>query len=265
MKQVALITGASSGIGKELAYIHAKKGGDLILVARRKKELKELKQELKNDYHVTAVVIAKDLSDSNAAAEIYSETQSMGITVEFLINNAGFGGFGYFHERSIDDYLNMIHVNIISLMLLTRLYLPGMIERGSGRILNVSSTASFVPGPLQAVYFASKAFVTSFSQAIAEEVKDKGVTVTALCPGMVDTEFVELSGMGKSNIIKHHKPASPKRTARIGYHDMMEGKLLSFDNRILKFSINWLVHLFPRKTILKILRKSMDKKTSHML
>jgi uncharacterized protein len=262
MKQVALITGASSGIGKELAYIHAKNGCDLVLVARRKKELKELKKKLEFEFHVTAVVIAKDLSFPSAAREIYSETQSMGITVEYLINNAGFGGFGYFHERSMDNFMNMIHVNIISLMLLTRLYLPGMIVRGSGRILNVSSTASFVPGPLQAVYFASKAFVTSFSQAIAEEVKDKGVTVTALCPGMVDTEFVELSGMGESNIMKHQKPASPEKTARIGYHDMMKGKLLSFDNRMLKFSINWLIHLFPRKTILKILRKTMDKKTT---
>jgi uncharacterized protein len=262
MKQVALITGASSGIGKELAYIHAKNANDLVLVARREKELNELKQELKSAFNVTAVVIAKDLSDPNAAQEIYSETQSRGITVEYLINNAGFGGYGYFHERDLTTCLNMIHVNIISLMMLTRLYLPGMIERRSGRILNVSSTASFVPGPLQAVYFASKAFVTSFSQAIAEEVKNMGVTVTALCPGMVDTEFVELSGMGESNIMKHQKPASPRKTARIGYHDMMKGKLLSFDNRLLKFSINWLVQLFPRKTILKILRKTMDKKTT---
>jgi uncharacterized protein len=262
MKQAALITGASSGIGKELAYIHAKRGSDLILVARREKELNELKQELKSAYNVAAVVIVKDLSEPNAALEIYSETQSMGITIEYLINNAGFGGYGYFHERDMDSCVNMIHVNIISLMMLTRLYLPGMIERGSGRILNVSSTASFVPGPLQAVYFASKAFVTSFSQAIAEEVKEKGITVTALCPGMVDTEFVELSGMGESNIMKHQKPSSPEKTARIGYTDMMKGKLLSFDNRLLKFSLNWLIHLFPRKTILKILRKTMDKKTT---
>jgi uncharacterized protein len=262
MKQVALITGASSGIGKELAYIHAKTGGDLVLVARRKKELQKLEQELKTAFHVTSVVIVKDLSEPNAAHEIYSETQSMGITIDYLINNAGFGGYGYFHERSIDDYMDMIHVNVISLMLLTRLYLPGMIARGHGRILNVSSTASFFPGPLQAVYFASKAFVTSFSQAIAEEVKNKGITVTALCPGMVDTEFVDLSGMGESNIIKHQKPSSPQKTANIGYRDMMKGKLLSFDNRLLKFSINWLVHLFPRKTILKILRKTMDKKAT---
>ena len=260
MKQVALITGASSGIGKELAYIHAKTGGDLVLVARRKKELEKLKQELKTSFHVTAVIIVKDLSEPDAAREIYSETQSMGITIDYLINNAGFGGYGYFHERSMDDYMDMINVNVISLMLLTRLYLPGMVERRNGRILNVSSSASFVPGPLQAVYFASKAFVTSFSQAIAEEVKEKGVTVTALCPGMVDTEFVDLSGMGESNIMKHQKPASPQKTAEIGYHDMMKGKLLSFDNRLLKFSINWVVQFFPRKTILKILRKIMDKK-----
>lgn len=258
MKHVALITGASSGIGKELARIHAEKGKDLVLVARREKELIELAKQFKKSFNIETVVIAKDLSKAEAPHEIYAETQSRGIVVEYLINNAGFGGFGYFHERNMEDYIDMVNVNIVSLMVLTRLYLPGMVERRNGRILNVSSTASFVPGPLQAVYFASKAFVTSFSQAIAGEVKDKGVTVTALCPGMVDTEFVELSGMGEANIMKLQKPRSPSYTAEMGYNDMLKGKLLSFDNKLLKFSINWIVNLLPRNTIIKIIRKSMN-------
>src|SRR5690606_38620052 len=122
---------------------------------------------------------------------IFRETESEGIQIDYLINNAGFAGYGYFHERTLKNDLDMINVNVTSLMLLTKLYLPGMVARGQGRILNVSSTASFLSGPLQSVYYATKAFVTSFSQALAEELRDKGVTATALCPGMVNTEFVE--------------------------------------------------------------------------
>ena len=195
MKHVALITGASSGIGKELARIHAKQGNDLILIARREKELMELKQELKTNFNVTVLVIVKDLSEPGAPKEIYTETNNSEIEVEYLINNAGFAGYGLFHERTMEDDLNMLNVNITSLMLLTKLYLPDMVARRSGKILNVSSTASFLPGPMQAVYYASKAFVTSFSQALSEELKDKGVTVTALCPGLVNTGFIESSGM----------------------------------------------------------------------
>ncbi|HAA23616.1 MAG TPA: short-chain dehydrogenase, partial [Cytophagales bacterium] len=150
MKNVALITGASSGIGLELAHIHAEKGGDLIIVARRAEKLASLKQELETKHKVQVHTIAKDLSEPTAAQEIFDEVTQAGITIEYLINNAGFGGQGKFHEREWQQDLNMINLNVVALTALTRLFLPNMVARNSGRVLNVSSTASFLPGPLQA-------------------------------------------------------------------------------------------------------------------
>ena len=259
MKSTALITGASSGIGKELARIHAAKGGDLVLVARRENELLALKTELESKFGVKVEIISKDLSNIQSATEIFVETERLEIQVEYLINNAGFGGHGLFYEREMEKDLAMVNVNITSLMLLTRLYLPGMVTRGNGKILNVSSTASLLPGPLQAVYYASKAFVTSFSQAIAEELKGTGVTVTALCPGPVATEFFGTANMEGVKMLKTQKAMTPAKTAAIGYRDMMKGKLLSFDNGLLKFSLNWLVPLLPRRWVLKVSRMTMEK------
>lgn len=259
MECTALITGASSGIGKELARIHAGKGGDLVLVARRENELLALKTELESKFGVKVEIISKDLSDVNTPSEIFAETEKHGIQVEYLINNAGFGGHGLFYEREMEKDLAMVNVNITSLMLLTRLYLPGMVKRGAGKILNVSSTASFLPGPLQAVYYASKAFVTSFSQAIAEELKGTGITVTALCPGPVATEFFGTANMEGVKMLKTQKAMTPAKTAAIGYRDMIKGRLLSFDNGLLKFSLNWLVPLLPRRWVLKVSRMTMEK------
>lgn len=259
MKNVALITGASSGIGKELAKIHASKGGDLVLVARREKELTDLKNNLESEFKVRVLIISKDLSDTTTPAEIFAETEKLGIQIEYLINNAGFGGHGFFHERELGKDQSMVNVNITSLMLLSRLYLPGMVERRKGKILNVSSTASLLPGPLQAVYYASKAFVTSFSQALAEELNGTGVTVTALCPGPVATEFFDTANMHGVKMLKTQKAMTPAKTAAIGYRDMMKGKLLSFDNGLLKFSLNWMVPLLPRRWVLKVSRMTMEK------
>ena len=151
MKNVALITGASSGIGKEFARIHASRGGDMVIIARREKELKKLKSELEAKYKIEVKVIAKDLSKPEAASEIYQEVISDSIRVEYLINNAGFGGHGAFHERKWTVYEAMINVNIMSLTALTRMFLPDMVKTDNGKILNVSSTAGFLPGPFQAV------------------------------------------------------------------------------------------------------------------
>lgn len=259
MKNVALITGASSGIGKELAKIHAAKGGNLVLVARREKELTELKNSLESEYKVRVLIIPKDLSDTNTPAEIFAETEKLGIQIEYLINNAGFGGHGFFHEREMGKDQAMVNVNIISLMLLTRHYLPGMVTRGTGKILNVSSTASFLPGPLQAVYYSSKAFVTSFSQALAEELNGTGITVTALCPGPVATEFFDTANMHGVKMLKTQKAMTPAKTAAIGYRDMMKGRLLSFDNGLLKFSLLRIVPFVPQKWVLKVSRMTMEK------
>ena len=188
-KKTALITGASSGIGLEFAHIHAEHGGDLVVVARRREKLEELKSDLESKHSIKVTVIIKDLTQPEAAREVYDEVKRMGLDVEYLINNAGFGGRGKFHERRWEDDLSMINLNIVALTALTRFFLPDFVARNSGRILNVSSTACFMPGPLQAVYYASKAYVTFFSNAIAEELHDTNITVTALLPGATESEF----------------------------------------------------------------------------
>jgi short-subunit dehydrogenase len=192
-QKVAIITGASSGIGKELARIHAERGGALVIIARRKNKLEELREELETKHRVKVKVIVKDLTEPNAAKEIYNEIKESGIEIHYLINNAGFGGRGKFHERDWETDLAMINLNIIALTALTRHFLPDFVARNEGKIMNTSSTAAMIPGPLQAVYYASKAYVTSFSNAIAEELKDTNITVTALMPGATETEFAQLA------------------------------------------------------------------------
>jgi len=256
--KTALITGASSGIGKALAKVHASKRGDLILVARREDKLNELKTELEQSYGINVQYIAKDLADPNAAQEIYDEVMGSGIEVDYLINNAGFGGQGLFHERKWEEDLAMIQLNITTLTALCRLFLPGFVERGHGRILNVSSTASLSPGgPLQAVYFATKHYVTALSYGIAGELTDSEVTVTALLPGATRTEFADSAGMGDTELFKDAFPASV--VAEDGYAAMEAGKLdvisrLKFSQKVLMT----LVPFMPKKTILKEIRKLQE-------
>lgn len=257
MKQTALVTGASNGIGLELAKIHAQKGGDVVLVARSKEKLEQLAQELTAEYDVKAWVIAQDLSVPNAAQAIFAETEAQGITVDILINNAGFGGHGRFFERDLAKEQQMIQVNITTLTELSHLYLKGMVERRRGKILNVSSTASFMPGPLQAVYYATKAYVTSFSQAIAEEVAEFGVTVTALCPGAVATGFVNAGDLQGVDAWKNAK--TPREVAEYGYNAMMKGELVAFNEAKLKFALEWVIPFLPRKMVLKMSHKAMEK------
>ena len=253
----ALITGASSGIGRELAKIHAKKKGDLVLVARSRDKLDALKQELEAQYGISATVIAQDLAAPGAAQCVFEQTQALGITIDVLINNAGFGGHGLFHEQNLADLQAMMQVNMATLTDLTHLYLDGMLQRSYGRILNVSSTASFMPGPLQAVYYATKAYVTSFTQAIAEEVAAYNVTATALCPGAVATGFVAAGNLEGVGVWKQAKSA--QSVAECGYNAMERGDLVAFNEGKLKFLLNWVVPLLPRRTTLKISRQAMEK------
>ncbi len=257
MKQTALITGASNGIGLELAKIHAQTGGDVVLVARSRDKLEQLAQEIEKEYGVKAWVIAQDLSQPNSAKAIFETTENMGITVDILINNAGFGGHGRFFERELIKEQQMIQVNISTLTELCHLYLKGMVERKRGKILNVSSTASFMPGSLQAVYYATKAYVTSFSQAIAEEVAEFGVTVTALCPGAVATGFVQAGGLEDVDAWKNAK--TPLEVAQYGYQAMLDGELVAFNEAKLKFALEYVIPLLPRKAMLKMSRKAMEK------
>lgn len=259
MSKTALITGASSGIGKELATIHAERGGDLILVARRKEKLEALKQELEDKYKIKVVLIAKDLTQLSAPQEIYDELKSKGVQVDYLINNAGFGGHGKFHERSLEDDLAMINLNVVALTLLTKLFLPEFVERNSGKVLNVSSTASFMPGPLQAVYFATKSYVTFLSNAITEELHDTKITVTNLMPGATETEFAKVSQMDKTDLFE--KTVSAYSVALDGYNGMLEGKLdvVSGLKPMQKVMMR-MIPFTPKKMILKQVREMQEIK-----
>jgi len=250
MKKTALITGASSGIGAVMAKIHAAAGGNLVLVARREKQLTALKTELESAHKIKAHIIVQDLTQPEAPQTIYAKVKELGIEVDYLINNAGFGGHGKFHEREWEKDLNMIQLNIIALTALTRLFLPDFVARNSGKILQVSSTASLLPGPLQAVYFATKAYVTSFSNALSEELRDTKVTVSALLPGATATEFAQTSGMEKTDLFKN--TFSAQEVAQKGYDGMLEGKLnilagLNFSQKLMMKSIP----LAPTKMLLR--------------
>ena len=254
---LALITGASSGIGKELAAIHAARGGDVILVARSKDKLEALAEQLQSEHDIKATTIPKDLTNPDAAEAIFDEVADSGLELDVLINNAGFGGRGKFHERAWHSDLAMIQLNVVALTALTRFFLPGFVERNRGRILNVSSTAALVPGPLQAVYYATKAYVTSFSNAVAEELHDTNVTVTALMPGATETEFARVSGMDKTNLFS--KTAGAREVAQAGYDAMLAGKLdviagVSFGQKLMM----GMAPMVPKRMLLKQVRQMQE-------
>jgi len=253
MNKRALITGASGGIGLELAQIHAKNGGDLILVARSKDKLKKIKQEIEEQHKVGVHIIVKDLTDANAGEWLYDEIKRAGLQVDYLINNAGFGGIGKFTERDIASDLNMIQLNVSALVELSHYFINDFVKRGGGKVLNVSSTASLVPGPLQATYYATKAFVTSFSNALSEELKGTGVTVTNLMPGATDTDFGAVSGMDKTKLFDD--TASAYDVAKDGYNAMLAGDIdiisgLTFGQKMLMKMMPFM----PKKMILKQIR-----------
>jgi len=257
MKTTALITGASSGIGKELARIHAGKGGDVIIVARRQEKLDELKGELEGQFNIKVTTIKKDLSKPGAARELYNEVQNLNSQVDYLINNAGFGLRGKFHELSWERQQQMINLNMVALTELMYLFLPGMIKRNSGKILNTSSTASFMPGPLQAIYFATKSYVTFLSNAVAEELSDTNVTVTNLMPGATETEFAKTSGMDETGLFE--KTVTAYSVAEDGYNAMLKGKLdvvsgLTFGQNLMMKAIPFT----PKKMLLKQIRQMQE-------
>jgi short-subunit dehydrogenase len=215
----ALITGASSGIGAELARLCARDGYDLILVARRAGKLQELAASLP----VSARCISADLQDPGAPRTIFDAVG--GTAIDILINNAGFAVRGAFAETEWDKQSALMQVNLMAPMYLTRLFLPDMLRRRTGRILNVASTAAFVPGPFMATYYASKAALLSFSEAIANEVKDTGVTATVLCPGVTRTDFFQAAGIEDSNLLRGGNVMDASSVAREGYRAMMSGKV----------------------------------------
>lgn len=217
MTRVVLITGASNGIGKEFAYKYASKGYNLLLVARREANLLNIKEKLETEYGIKVFIFVKDLSVSNAAKELYNFTNEQNIIVDILINNAGFGDFGDFSNSDLEKQTNMIKLNIISLVEITHYYLRDMIDRNYGKVLNVASIAGFMPGPKMSVYYATKAFVLSFTEALSEEMSKLNIQVSALCPGPTKTDFEKNADVKFSNV----KMSSVQEVVNYAYNQFM--------------------------------------------
>ncbi|MBR5164918.1 MAG: SDR family oxidoreductase [Ruminococcus sp.] len=250
MKNTALITGSTGGLGSCFVKIHAQTGGDLILVGQNETKLLAQKKEVEEKYKVKAEIIVADLTDASQVDNIFNTCKQNGWEVEYLINNAGFGGQGDFaRERSMEQDISMIQVNVIAPTRLCKLFLPDFIKRGHGKVLNVSSTAATMPGPLQAVYYATKSYVTSWSNALWREVKGTGVTVTALMPGAMKTGFANAGGLSDTKLFAN--AVDPTKVAQDGYNGMMKGKL-----NVTSGLPGWqtpmmkLAPLFPKKAML---------------
>lgn len=258
-KMTALVTGASGGIGAELARLFAADGHDLVLVARSRDKLAGLAEELGGRHHVNARVLAADLARPQAPREIFDELGAEGAGVDALVNNAGVGSYGLFAETDLKSELDLLQINVVALTHLTKLFLPAMIARRRGHVLNVASTAAFQPGPLMAVYYASKAYVLHFSEALSNETQGTGVTVTALCPGPTETGFVAAAGMGESKLFD--ASVMDARTVAVeGYHGMLGGKTVvvpGLRNRLLATSYR----LAPRGLITKVVRGIQERKS----
>jgi short-subunit dehydrogenase len=256
--RTALITGASGGIGYELAKLFANDHYNLVLVARSTAKLAQFADELQRESGISAKAIALDLTSLPAPQFLFDQLQREGIAVDILVNNAGYGVFGEFSKVSLEDTLGQVQLNVTALTHLTKLFLGPMIERHSGKIMNVASTAGFQPGPLMAVYYATKAYVISFSEALANELSGSGVTVTCLCPGATDTGFQGRAGVADTKLFKALRPMDARTVARDGYRGLMAGKTLvisGFRNWLLAESLRF----SPRKLVTAISRKVLDK------
>ncbi|MCU1274699.1 MAG: Short-chain dehydrogenase/reductase [Bryobacterales bacterium] len=259
MSKTALITGASSGIGYELAKRFAQDGTNLVIVARDETRLGQIAGELHSATGVSVKVVHTDLSRPAAPGEIYRETQGSAIEIDYLVNNAGFGVAGPFTETDLQAELDMLQVNIVSLVHLTKLYLADIRKRGSGGILNVASTAAFQPGPLMSIYYASKAFVLSFTEAIAEELRGTGITATALCPGPTATDFQRRAKIEGTRLMKS-KPLcmmDASQVAEIGYRGFLDGKVVIIPGFMNKAGVQS-VRLAPRSLVRRITHKLQE-------
>lgn len=259
--QFTLITGASGGIGYELARVFAGQGHHLILVARSQDKLYNIAGEINTRYAVDCHVFSADLSRPEAPAQLRQSIHKAGLEVEILVNNAGFATYGPFAEMDIGRELQMIQLNVAALTHLTHLFLPEMLERGYGRIMNLASTAAFQPGPLMAVYYASKAFVLSFSEALANELQNSGVSVLALCPGPTASGFQKQAGMEDSKLVQGQPIMDAATVAQIGYEALMAGKTISIPgwrNQMLALAPRFL----PRNLVTHTVRQMQDSTDS---
>lgn len=252
-----LITGASSGIGYEFARLFASHGNSLILVARTSAKLEEMKQDLEKRHSIQVVVLPIDLSLPDAAQRIFDYVKKKGLQVDVLINNAGLGDYGRFSEASWDKQAEMIQVNVTALTQLTHLFLPGMLERKSGKIMNVASTAAFQPGPLMSVYYATKAYVLHFTEAISNELRGTSVQVTALCPGPTESGFQVAAKLDGSRLVAQRKLPTSAEVAEYGYRALEEGAVVAipgFSNRALV----WSLRLMPRSLVRILVGKAQE-------
>ena len=250
-RKTALVTGASAGLGKELASLFAKDGHDLVLVARSETKLRTLAGDLARAHGITAHVVPADLADGAAPARIFERTQQLGVAVDVLVNNAGFGTNGAFLDLDLAREKEMIAVNCTALLELTHRFVQPMRARGQGRVLNIASTAGFQPGPFMATYYATKAFVISFSEALAFELQGTGVTVTCHCPGATATEFAATAGNDKSKLFQRSGVAEAKEVALHAYRSLMKGEVLSVHGALNKIGVQGL-RVSPRSLIRSI-------------
>lgn len=252
-RRTALITGGSSGIGLELAKLFAKDGYALVLVSPEENKLREAAEVIKKEYGAAVRVIAKDLSWQGAAEEIFSELKSAGVQVDALVNDAGFGLGGQFADLPLEEQIKMIELNVRALTELSWLFLRPMIERRHGEILNIGSIAGFQPGPLMAVYYATKAFVISFSEALAYELKQSGITVTVLCPGPTRTGFGRRARMENSRLFSPVVMMDPATVAREGYRALKAGQMVAIAGLGNKLTI-FLSRIMPQKIVFAVVK-----------
>ena len=255
--KTALVTGASGGIGYELARLFARDGYDLVVVARGEEKLAQLARDFGERFGVSVKVVAQDLAEPAAPGEVFAELQREALPIDVLVNNAGYATYGLFWEIDLRTELQMIQVNVAALTHLTKLFLPGMLERGGGKILNLASTAAFQPGPLMAAYYATKAYILSLSEALANELRGTGVTVTALCPGPTRSGFQERAGMEGSRLVRG-EIMDARTVALAGYRGLMRNKTVvipGWGNQLLALA----PRLTPRDLVTRFVRRAQER------
>ena len=252
LPKTTLITGASSGIGKALAYHFAKDGYQLVLAARSVVKMQALADDLQKQFKVLVTVISADLETDEGAVKLHADVKARGIVLSVLVNNAGYGAFGEFKDTALQSELAMMRLNMNTVVVLTKLFLPDLLAT-RGKILNTASTAAFQPGPYMAVYYATKAFVLSFSEAMAAELEDTGVTVTALCPGPTASGFQAKANLGNSALIKGKKLPTSEEVAASGYRAMQRGQRVYIPG-LMNWAMAQSMRITPRNLATKVVK-----------
>ena len=258
LRSTALITGASGGLGLDLAELLARDGNNLILVARSASKLEQAARDLSKKHGIKVETISQDLSRIGAGQELVNTLKAKGLQVDILVNNAGFASYGRFVDLPLSEQLNMMDLNMRTLVELTGLLTPEMVKRGKGRVLNIASTAAFLPGPLMAIYYATKAFVLSFGEAIANELEDTGVTVTTLCPGAFASGFQARAAMEESKLVQGKKLPTSMEVAEFGYAAMQKGEPVAIQG-MGNYLTAQAPRLLPRKMVTRMVRSAQER------